>query len=61
VVDKMCLFLALFPEGMKFMWLCYCMPVFLLVVLTTSTIRNLKDVNPETDSIYAKAVENSKV
>lgn len=41
------------------------MPVFLLVVLTTSTIRNLKDVNPgvnpEADPIYAQAVEADEV
>lgn len=42
------------------------MPVFLLVVLTTSTIRrNLKDVNPGvnlgTDPIYAQAMETDEV
>lgn len=47
------------------MWSYYCILVFMLVVLTTSTIRNLKDVNPGVnpaiDPIHAQAVETSEV
>lgn len=35
----------------------YCAPVILLVVLTNSAVRNLKDVNPETHPIYAQAMD----
>lgn len=55
VIDKICPVLALFSKEKKFMWSCYLRSAFLLVILTASAIRNLKDVNssvnPETDPI----------